>query len=131
MQKNEHNQARPKAQPVAALHGLQGEDMACKLLTAFGYTILGRNIRHGRAEMDVLALESGFLVCIEIKTRTNTTHGQPEDFITPKKMALLNQALQEEVYTRQWPGPSRFDEVALVLEPHGWRAHIFRDVQYD
>jgi len=131
MQQDKESPAKPSAPPVAALHGLRGEDMACRLLTALGYTVLARNIRHGRAEMDVLALEGDFLVCIEIKTRTTTTFGRPEEFITPRKRELLNKALAEEVHTRGWKGPSRFDEVAIVLEPHGYKAQIFRDVQYD
>ncbi len=123
----------PKAmrQPVAALHGLQGEDMACRLLTAMGYTILGRNIRHGRAEIDVLAVEKGYLVCLEVKARTSAAFGRPEEFITPRKRALLNEALQLEVEQRAWKGPSRFDEVSLLLLPDGFKAQVFKDVQYD
>lgn len=116
---------------VAALHGKQGEDMACRLLTALGYTVLGRNIRHGRAEMDVLAVEGGALVCIEIKTRNSVVFGRPEEFITRRKQTLLNEALREEVRLRGWQGPARFDEVSLVLQPFGYRAEVFRDVQYD
>ena len=123
--------ADARALPVAALHGRQGEDMACRLLTALGYTILARNLRHGRAEMDVLATEDGYLVCIEIKTRTNLAFGRPEEFITPRKQALLNDALREEVRERNWEGPSRFDEVALVLKEDGYTAEVFRDVRYD
>ncbi len=115
---------------IAAQHGKQGEDMACRLLTALGYKLLARNVRHGRAEMDVLATEGGALVCIEIKTRTNTAFGRPEEFITKRKQVLLNQALQAEVEARQWQGPARFDEVALVLLPDGYQAQVFRDVWY-
>jgi putative endonuclease len=116
---------------VAALHGLQGEDMACRLLLAFGYRLLARNVRHGRAEIDVLALEGGFLVCIEVKTRTSATFGQPLEFVTRRKRQLLNDALRAEIEQRNWLGPSRFDEVSLLLEPHGWRAEVYRDVRYD
>jgi putative endonuclease len=126
-----HNPEHPKAQPVAALHGLQGEDMACRLLTALGYTVLGRNIRHGRGEVDILAMENGYLVCLEIKTRSSTTFGRPEQFINRKKRSLLYAALQEEVRLRHWAGPSRFDEIAILLLPDGFKAEVFRDVQYD
>jgi putative endonuclease len=105
--------------------------MACRLLTALGYTILARNIRHGRAEMDILAQEKGYLVCVEVKTRTSATFGRPEEFVTARKRTLLNEALLAEVDQRRWAGPSRFDEVSLLLLPDGFKAELFRDVQYD
>jgi len=119
-----------KRPSVAALHGLRGEDMACRLLMALGYKVLGRNIRHGRAEMDILAQDGPYLVCVEVKARTSTVFGLPAQHITARKQELLNFALQEEMIKRGWQGPARFDEVSLVLLADGYLAEVYTDVWY-
>lgn len=60
--------------------GRQGEALAAAFLVQKKYRIIERNYRHGRAEVDLIAIKDDFLVVVEIKTRdffktpTTTTH---------------------------------------------------------
>jgi len=45
-----------------------GETMACDYLREQGYTILARNYRCKRGEIDIIAVQNSLLVCAEVKT---------------------------------------------------------------
>jgi putative endonuclease len=58
--------------------GRFGENLAVSLLQKHGYHILERNYRSGRwGELDIICLEGGDLVFVEVKTRRGTQFGQP------------------------------------------------------
>ncbi|MCR4425195.1 MAG: YraN family protein [Firmicutes bacterium] len=69
--------------------GRAGEDIAELYLTRLGYTILGRNIRLGRGEIDILAKAGSTLIVVEVKTRLTSAFGRPEDQVTRGKLARL------------------------------------------
>ncbi|MBL7728247.1 MAG: YraN family protein, partial [Dinghuibacter sp.] len=50
--------------------GAKGERLAAMWLEANGFTIVERNWRHGRYEIDLLAHRDGILHVVEVKTRT-------------------------------------------------------------
>ena len=50
--------------------GRLGEDIAADFLKKEGYTIVSRNVRHGKNEIDIIAEDKDFTVFIEVKTRT-------------------------------------------------------------
>jgi putative endonuclease len=50
--------------------GKKGEELAADHLLSKGYQILARNYRFEKAEVDILAKKSGFLVVVEVKTRS-------------------------------------------------------------
>ena len=52
--------------------GLIGEQRAIQFLKDLGYTVLETNYRYGRLEADILALNDGVFVVIEVKTRSNS-----------------------------------------------------------
>ena len=49
--------------------GRRGEEQAASYIEEQGYTIIGRNVRLGRYEIDIIAVEAKVLVFIEVKTR--------------------------------------------------------------
>ena len=51
-----------------------------------GYSIRERNWRYQKAEVDIIALKENTLVAVEVKTRTSNYFGNPEDFVTKKKI---------------------------------------------
>lgn len=57
-----------------------------------GYTIVARNWRCPRGELDVVAWRSGVLVVCEVKARRNANFGDPFEAITPRKILKLRRA---------------------------------------
>lgn len=56
---------------------IAGEAIAARELDRHGFTIVGRRVRAGRAEIDVLAREGGRLVAVEVKSGRTFTVPTP------------------------------------------------------
>jgi putative endonuclease len=96
--------------------GNKGEDMAEEYLKAQGYTILHRNWRFKHWEVDIIANKAKFLHFIEIKTRTSSAYGKPEESISKSKMDnLLNAAEEYQYLNPQWKF-IQFDVLAITLQ---------------
>ena len=57
-----------------------------------GYTIVARNWRCARGELDVVAWRDGVLAVCEVKARRNADFGDPFESITPRKMLRVRRA---------------------------------------
>ena len=69
--------------------GRRGEELARRHLEANGYHVLEANYRTREGEIDLVAEQDGALVFVEVRTRTGTTIGTPEESVTPTKRAHL------------------------------------------
>ncbi len=69
--------------------GRWGEQAAAEYLCEHGYEITGRNIRTPYGEIDLIALQGGITVFIEVKARTSKSFGPPEAAVTPRKQAHM------------------------------------------
>ena len=61
-------------------------------LAASGWAILGRQVRVGRAELDIVAIDPGppaNLVVLEVRFRRSRDFGLPEETIDHRKLARL------------------------------------------
>ena len=99
--------------------GKEGELIAFMILQRDGFTVLETNWRFQKAEIDVIAKKDGFLVFIEVKTRSSKKFGRPEDAIDKKKIALYKDAA--EGYLEQYPTEDeiRFDVVSIIIAKDG------------
>ena len=105
-----------------ALHnqlGSKGEIIARSYLEAKGYEILEENWCHGKAEVDLIAYLDKQIIFIEVKTRTSTGFGQPEDFVREAKKKNLQKAAEEYIYLMNFKGEIRFDIIAIVFNKGG------------
>ena len=66
--------------------GKLGEQIAVDFLLENDYTILERNWRFQKAEIDVLAVKENILAVVEVKTRSTLDYGLPQDFVNSKKI---------------------------------------------
>lgn len=76
--------------------GADAEDLVAKRLRALGWTILGRNVRVGRAEIDILAIDPGppaWLVAVEVRWRSRRDFGLAEETVSRAKVARLRAAV--------------------------------------
>ena len=98
--------------------GKLAEAWAAQHLQRLGFTIVDRNYRYQRAEIDIIAQKQGLLVFTEVKARSNDRFGHPEDFVTSNQQALIHAAAEEYIMTHDWDTAIRFDIIA-VFKRHG------------
>lgn len=110
--------------------GAMGERLARERLEALGYQILATNHRTTNGEIDLVALEGGALVIIEVRTKRGVSRGTPEESVTPVKAARLA-ALAEEYAQEhpELPQELRIDLVAVELTTQGklLRVEVIKD----
>lgn len=94
--------------------GKKGEDLAVVHLLKNGYAIVERNWRFQKAEIDIIAQKGNTLAIVEVKTRSSDYFGNPQDFITPKKIKLLVAAVDAYVTQRNLDVEVRFDIIAII-----------------
>ncbi|WP_242084486.1 YraN family protein [Aestuariivivens sediminis] len=94
--------------------GQKGEQLAIDFLIKKGYTILERNYRFDKAEVDIMALFKDILAVVEVKTRSTADFGNPQDFVKPKQIKNLVKAVDEYVNANHLDVEVRFDIIAIV-----------------
>lgn len=57
-----------------------------------GWHIVGRNVRHGRGEIDIIATRNDTFVVCEVKARRNNDFGFPGEAMTPSKCRTVRAA---------------------------------------
>ena len=70
-------------------YGSEGEQAACDLLVKRGWTILDRNVRRGRGEIDIIARRRGVLAFVEVKRRSTTDFGTPAEAVNLEKQRRI------------------------------------------
>ena len=112
-------------------NGRWGENLAVDYLVKLGLEIIVRNWRYKRAEVDIIAMEAGILVFVEVKTRSGLSFGRPEEMVGHHKKRLLYSAASAYMYKTGYEGEIRFDIISIVAGP-GKHPEIqyFRDAFY-
>jgi len=118
---------RTRAQAV----GDRAEHLVAGRLIAAGWRVLGRNVRIGRAELDIVAVDPEpprALVIVEVRWRARRAYGLPEETVDARKRARLRAAghrlASAGILADGTPLPQlplRFDVVAV--EPGGIVRH--------
>lgn len=105
--------------PAGKPLGDRGEALAARYLAARGYTVVNRNFRMGRKEIDLVARRGDVVAFVEVKTRGGLGYGHPLEAITWKKRREIQQVAAAWIDRFGQPGDNyRFDAVA-VLAPAG------------
>lgn len=81
---------------VAQRAGDAAETLVSERLRGTGWTILGRNLRLGRNEIDLVAVDPGppaTLVIVEVRWRSRRDFGLPEETLDRRKRAHLRAAV--------------------------------------
>jgi putative endonuclease len=87
---------QPRARPPAGPRGRTGasaEDAAARWLAAQGWTIVARNVRVGRDELDLLARDPQHTtVVVEVRARSGPAFGSAAESVDTRKVARLYRA---------------------------------------
>ena len=110
--------------------GKKGEKLAVDYLIKKGYIILDTNWRFQKAEVDIIAQKDEILAIVEVKTRSTTDFGNPQDFVNPKKIKLLVSAIDEYVISKDLDVEVRFDIIAIVHENKNFTIEHLEDAFY-
>jgi putative endonuclease len=104
--------------------GDEAEELVARSLTRAGWRILARNLRLGRQELDLVALDPGpppEVVIVEVRWRADRAFGLPEETVDWRKRRQLRRA-RAQLLDSALPGlpiprdlPVRVDLV--VVEP--------------
>lgn len=96
---------------------MAGEGHAQRLLEAQGYTLVTRNWRGARGELDLVMADGDELVFVEVKTRRGESRGRAEEAVTARQGQVLLATAEEflasmpEYQEVVW----RIDIVAITL----------------
>jgi putative endonuclease len=100
--------------------GDRGERLAAEHLERAGWTILARNFRIGRREVDLVARRGEVVAFVEVKTRAGLGYGYPLEAITPKKRREIQVVAQCWVDRHGRAGDEyRYDAIAVLLPTGG------------
>lgn len=99
--------------------GAWAETKAADFLVTQGYQILSRNLKIGRSELDLVALDisADELVIVEVKARQTLSHGHPSENIRGKKWLNLQRTAYFVLKTWNFSKSLRFDIISL--SPNG------------
>jgi len=109
--------------------GAAGESAAARHLMRGGYRIVEANVRCRFGEIDLVAIDAGVIVFVEVKGNRGGRYGAPEEMVTPAKQRRLTRLAGWYLQRRGWLGrPARFDVVAVDWDADGAaRVRHFRD----
>lgn len=109
--------------------GKEAEDLACKHLLALGYTILERNWRFSKAEIDIIARnEQNILVFVEVKSKSYDFYGKPEESVNQLKQNLVIDAAFQYMKQINYSWEVRFDIISILFDKkEGFKLQHFED----
>jgi putative endonuclease len=97
--------------------GNAGENLAAEFLKTKGFEIAARNYRYRHSEIDLIVRRGDWTIFVEVKTRSSTWFGQPEEFVDERQARKIFEAAEEYIFSTNWLGHIRFDIVSVTLGP--------------
>lgn len=107
--------------------GTHYEQLAANYLRSQGVTILERNYRCPRGEIDLIGLDGRYLVFVEVKYRRDGRQGDPSEAVTGWKQRRICQTARYYLYGHRYgeDTPCRFDVISIRNEEIRWIKNAF------
>jgi putative endonuclease len=97
--------------------GQEAESLAAAFLEARGYRVLDRNHALRLGEVDLVCEGDGVLCFVEVRSRTGSDHGGPEETVDRRKARRVVLAATDWLERNPAPGRDiRFDVVAVTFQ---------------
>ena len=107
------------------VRGARGESLAAAWLELAGHQVVGRNVRLGGVEVDLLALEGEIRVVVEVKLRGRADYGGAARAVDRDKCHRLVRAARA---LEQSGAPGvRIDVIAIETEADGLTLRHYRN----
>ncbi len=111
--------------------GVKGEQIAADFLLNKGYFIIHRNWRSGKKEIDIIAFKDEVLAIVEIKTRSRSDFGFPEEAVNKKKQQYLKVAAAAFIAANPQYINIRYDIISVLLDKESIKEIIhFKEAFY-
>ena len=107
--------------------GVTGEQIATRYLVDKGFVILENNYHNRHKEVDLIALDQGELVFVEVKTRSTDYFMQPEEAVDHQKRQNLIRVANQYIRYHKRTEPVRFDIIAIVKNDKGTRINHIKN----
>ncbi|MBN8853645.1 MAG: hypothetical protein BGO55_12020 [Sphingobacteriales bacterium 50-39] len=110
--------------------GKWGEDIAARWLAEKGFKILHRGWRHGRSEIDIIAIRQGIYHFIEIKCSRSKIFGHPEERVGRAKLSRIMRVAAHWLYEHHIPSHQRvqYDVLAIQVDAGGLQYALIEDI---
>ena len=95
--------------------GSHAEELACRFLLHQGLRLLARNYRCRRGEIDLILLDAGNLVFVEVRYRGQDRYGSGLESVDRHKQRRISLCAAHylQQHPREASRPARFDVVAV------------------
>lgn len=94
--------------------GKEGEKLAEAYLAERGFSVLHRNWRYGKYELDLILLKNELLHVVEVKYRSSKQYGHPEEAVTKKKIRDLLRAVDQFLFLNPQYTDFRLDILSIT-----------------
>jgi len=95
--------------------GKQGERLAMEYLLNKTYKIIELNWYFNKNEIDIIAEKDGFLVIVEVKTRSSFFEADPSLTVSTKKQKYLVKAANHYIIKNNIEKETRFDVITVII----------------
>lgn len=107
--------------------GKKGEELAKEFYMKNHFSIRDTNWRLGHLEVDIIAENSACIVFCEVKTRSSTLLGRPEEFVTRQKQQHLIRAANYYLSFKNLKKEVRFDIISIIKNGETYLLHHIPD----
>ena len=94
-------------------HGSAAEQKAAAYLEKKGFAILAQNYQTPYGETDIVALDGGYIVFIEVKSRFGDKYGYGREAVTGAKQQRYRNCAMYFLQRNHYDRPVRFDVVEV------------------
>jgi putative endonuclease len=109
--------------------GARGERLAAGYIERLGWRILGKNVRVGRGELDIIAMDGDELVIVEVRARKIGKLSPSETTVGPHKIKAILKSARRYVEGISYGGNWRIDVVAITVDSEGYASvELFSDI---
>lgn len=110
--------------------GQKGEKLAREYLEKEGLVFHQANLRVPGGEIDLLMEDTkkGELVFVEVRARTNSKYGSPEESLSPNKKHVLKRSIAMHMQNYPWNTNYRLDLVAIMIIDGNPKITHYKDI---
>lgn len=94
--------------------GRIGEEYAIRYLLLHGWHLLAKDWHAGHVDIDIVATKLGWIIFVEVKTRSSADYGAPEEAVDGEKETGLLRAAHAYLRFHKLDNPFRFDIISLT-----------------